>query len=195
MGDQMIGKIERESSRRGKLMYSWSRAPSGCWAGGKEKKVVKTTCEVQTAMGKCGCWSSSGGAAFQRSQNQKRWEGSRAALHALGGDRRKQARARIISAAHRSTLPPPLVLAKPVTAGPTPCRTLLYSRPHPSPFPSSSYPHRRWTNPTFPLPPPPPASPLPHHLPRTILKNSLMGQRKRRWPVYYLARKKMNVVH
>ena len=38
MGDQMIGKIERESSRRGKLMYSWSRAPSGCWAGGKEKK-------------------------------------------------------------------------------------------------------------------------------------------------------------
>ena len=51
MGDQMIGKIERESSRRGKLMYSWSRAPSGCWAGGKEKKVVKTTCEVQTAMG------------------------------------------------------------------------------------------------------------------------------------------------
>ena len=37
MGDQMIGKIERESSRRGKLMYSWSQAPSGCWAGGKEK--------------------------------------------------------------------------------------------------------------------------------------------------------------
>ena len=168
----MIGKIERESSRRGKLMYSWSRAPSGCWAGGKEKKVVKTTCEVQTAMGKGGCWSSSGGAAFQRSQNQKRWEGSRAALHALGGDRRKQARARIISAAHRSTLPPPLVLAKPVTAGPTSCRPSFTPAPTPLPFPPPPTPTDGGPTPPSPYPspclsptaPPPPYDPeeFPH---------------------------------
>ena len=96
--------------------------------------------------------SSSGGAAFQRSQNQKRWEGSRAALHALEGDRRKQARARIISAAHRSTLPPPPVLAKPVTAGPTPCGPSFTPAPPPLPFPPPP-------TPTFPLPLP---LPLPY---------------------------------
>ena len=110
----------------------------------------------------------------------------------------KQARARIISAAHRSTLPPPLVLAKPVTAGPTPCGPSFTPAPHPQPplFPlHPGYPY----SPPPPLslsllllppptvdpprlkpnlpPTPPPASPLPHH--RTILKKSPMGQRKK----------------
>ena len=107
---------------------------------------------------KGGCWSSSGGAAFQRSQNQKRWEGSRAALHALGGDRRKQTRTRIISAAHRSTLPPPLVLAKPVTAGPTPCGPSFTPAPIPNP-PSSPSTLVILTPAPTPLPFPPPPTP------------------------------------
>ena len=116
---------------------------------------------------KGGCWSSSRGAAFQRSQNQKRWEGSRAALHALGGDRRKQARARIISAAHQSTLPPPLVLAKPVTAGPTPCGPSFTPAPIPNPPSSPSTLVILTPAPTpLPFPPPPtPTFPLPLPLP------------------------------
>ena len=103
-----------------------------------------------------GAGAASGGAAFQRSQNQKRWEGSRAALHVLGGDRRKQARARIISAAHRSTLPPPLVLAKPVTAGPTSCRPSFTPAPTPLPFPPPPTPTDGGPTPPSPYPPPPP---------------------------------------
>ena len=92
---------------------------------------------------------------------------------ALGGDRRKQARARIISAAHRSTLPPPPVLAKPVTAGPTPCGPSFTPAPTPLPFPPPP-------TPTFPLPPPHPPCLFPTAPPPPYDPEEFpLGQRKK----------------
>ena len=70
----------------------------------------------------------------------------------------EKARGRIISAAHRSTLTPPLVLAKPVTAGPTPCGPSFTPAPIPNP-PSSPSTLVILTPAPTPLPFPPPPTP------------------------------------
>ena len=92
-----------------------------------------------------GCWSSSGGAAFQRSRIRKGGRGAGQLYMHLEETEEKAL----------LPLPPPLLLPRP---------TLDPPRLKPN------------------LPPTPPsttASPLPHHLPRTILKKSPMGQRKK----------------
>ena len=53
MGDQMIGKIEREFQTRKVDVFLIQSAEAGAGPEGK-KKVVKTTCEVQTAVGEAG---------------------------------------------------------------------------------------------------------------------------------------------
>ena len=170
MSDQMIGKIEREFQMRKVDVFLIQSAEAG--AGPEGKKWLKRHAKYRHQWEKSGWVPNTGltgdhlrsleidvNGDTMKAAHRVRNKGSAAASsdtpeHAL----RRQARARVIIRAYRSTLAAPAALVKPVTAGPTP-RGPSFS-PAPIHNPPSSPSTLAILNPApTPLPFPPPPTP------------------------------------
>ena len=134
MGDQMIGKIEREFQKQKFDVYLIGSAEAGGGPEG-EKKWLKRHAKYRQQWEKQGWVPNTGltGAHLRSLESDVNKETMRAAFRtrnkgsaAANGDLperalRRQACARVIIGAHRSTLATPPVLANPVKTGHTPC--------------------------------------------------------------------------